>query len=288
MALAAKKSVETVLPQPRWDGSDLQGKTILLRAEQGLGDTLHFIRYAALVKQRGGTVVVACQKPLLRLLQTCPGIDRLVVRGTELPPFDVQAPLLSLPGIFQTALTSIPARVPYVFADAGLVEHWRQRLATLPGFKVGIAWQGNPQVSKVQPHFIPLGAFEPLARLPEVQLISLQKGPGAEQLTTLNPAFPVTDLGTLDEAAGPFMDTAAIVKNLDLVISADTVTAHLAGALGVPTWVALPFFPDWRWLLDREDSPWYPTLRLFRQAETGGWPSVFARMTAALAHRAGN
>ncbi len=235
-------------PQPRWDGGPLHGKTILLHAEQGLGDTLQFIRYAPLVKERGGTVVVACQRPLLPLLRDCPGVDRLAAQGDPLPPFDVHAPLLSLPLLFGTDLNSIPAAVPYLRADPALVEHWRAQLAARPGFKVGIAWKGSDKHKRDHARSIPLEAFEPLARVPGVRLVSLQKGAGGEQVRALAGRFPVAELPGLDEASGPFVDTAAVLCCLDLVVCCDTALGHLAGALGVPCWLALTAVPDWRWL----------------------------------------
>ncbi len=266
-----------------WDGQPLEGRTILLHAEQGLGDTIQFVRYVALVKQRGGVVVVECPRPLMSLLRSCAGIDQLVERGEELPAFDLQAPLLSLPGIFHTALGDIPAAIPYLFADPGLAERWRQELGGIAGFKIGIAWQGNPKPRNDRHRSIPLGCFEPLASLPGARFFSLQKGAGVEQLQDVAERFPVTEFGSrLDEASGAFMDTAAVLVNLDLMITCDTAVAHLAGALGVPVWVALPFIPDWRWLLDRSDSPWYPTMRLFRQHGRGDWQGVFQTIKVAL------
>jgi hypothetical protein len=269
--------------QPRWNGSPLGGKTILLWAEQGLGDTVQFIRYAPLVKQRGGRIIVASQPALIRLLQSCPGIDQLVAKDTPPPPFDVYAPLMSVPGIMGTTMTNVPGTVPYLHADPTLVEHWRRELAALKGFKIGIAWQGNPGYRKDRFRSVPLAYFEPLSRISGVQLLSLQKGPGTEQLAALNPRWPVLDLGgRLDEASGPFRDTAAIMQVLDLVIASDSVVAHLAGALGVPVWVALPRMPDWRWMLHREDSPWYPTMRLFRGTRDGQWGDVFEGIARAV------
>jgi Flp pilus assembly protein TadD len=269
--------------QPLWDGSPLGGRTILLHAEQGFGDTLQFIRYVPLVQARGGRVVVECQKPLIDLLATCPGVAQVVDREAILPDFDVYAPLLSLPGIFHTTLATIPAEVPYLKPDAETVRRWQRELEGFPGFKIGIAWQGNPSHRRDHFRSFPLALFEPLARIPGVYLFSLQKGPGAEQLDALGGRFPVTDLGRqLDGSSRSFLEGAALVQNLDLVICADTALAHLAGALAKPVWVALPFPPDWRWLLEREDSPWYPTLRLFRQTTPGDWQDVFARITEAL------
>ncbi len=267
---------------PRWQGQPLQGQTILLRAEQGLGDTLQFIRYAALVKQRGGRVLVECQQPLLQLLARCPGIDGLVARGaTPSEKVDVQAPLLSLPCLFGTTLATVPAPIPYLSADPCLVEHWRQQLCPLPAFKIGIAWQGSLLYRSDRARSIPLTAFAPLGRLKGVQLISLQKGLGTEQLRDVADHLAILDLGSrLDETAGAFMDTAAVMHSLDLVLTCDTALGHLAGALGVPVWLALPFVSDWRWLLHRDESPWYPNVRLFRQREPGNWPEVFERIAA--------
>jgi tetratricopeptide (TPR) repeat protein len=281
---APHRSAKRHFEQPPWDGAELDGRTILLYAEQGLGDTIQFMRYVPMVRERGGRVIVECQPALSRFLGGCDGFDQLLVQGSKLPHFDVQAPLLSLPRMFGTTLASIPASVPYCHADAQLVEHWRKILLDIgKAFKVGIAWQGTPSYRHDRLRSIPLAHFEPLARLPGVTLISLQKGPGTEQLQAIAGKFTVVDLGgNLDETAGAFMDTAAVMKNLDLVISSDTAVAHLAGALGIPVWTALQFVPDWRWLLEREDSPWYPTMRLFRQTRHGDWDGVFNRVAEEL------
>jgi tetratricopeptide (TPR) repeat protein len=273
-----KRQKEMQLPpfrQARWTGFPLEGRTILLYAEQGLGDTLQFTRYATLVKRRGGLVIAACQEALLPLLASCPGVGQLVAIGSQVPDFDTHAPLLSLPGIFGTTLATVPADVPYLFADLKLSEHWRQILGNSGAFEIGIAWQGNPSHHNDRHRSIPLVSFEPLARLDRVRLSSLQKGPGVEQLAGARERFPVLDLGSRFQS---FQDTAAVLANLDLVITVDSAVAHCAGALGVPVWVLLPFYPDWRWLLDRQDSPWYPTMRLFRQTEPGKWDSVFNRV----------
>jgi tetratricopeptide (TPR) repeat protein len=274
-------------PQPLWDGSPLSGKTILLYAEQGLGDTIQFIRYASLVKKRGGRVTVECQPPLLRLLETCEGVDVLLPRGAPLPAFDVYLPLLSAPRVFGTTLTTVPAGIPYLNADDGLVEQWRQQLEAATevrgGLRIGIAWQGNPKFGQDRRRSIPLASFAPLARLPGVTLVSMQKGFGVEQLRELGIDFPLVVWGDrLDRESGPFMDTAALMKSLDLIISCDTAIAHLAGALGVPLWMALARVPHWIWLLERNDSPWYPNARLFRQSEHGSWNEVFEQMTTEL------
>jgi hypothetical protein len=287
--------------QPPWDGRPLEGRTILLHAEQGFGDTIQFIRYAPLVEQCGARVIVECQKPLVRLLAAWPQLEQVVPQGEPLPPFDVHAPLLSLPGIFHTSLETIPAQTPYFFATPDLIEHWRAELSTCPktpcgagvppaqaagtaapqgrARKIGIVWHGDPRQENNRARSIPLGCFESLAGLHGVQLVSLQKGPGLEQLQNAAGRFPIEEAGSrLDD----FMDTAAAIMNLDLVIACDTAVAHLAGALGALVWVALCYVPDWRWLLDRSDSPWYPTMRLFRQEQPGDWAGVFEEIRAAL------
>jgi tetratricopeptide (TPR) repeat protein len=267
--------------EPWWDGSPLAGRTVLLHADGALGDTILFARYAPLVKQRGGTVFLACFKALLRLLASLRGVDRLLEDGAPMPAFDCVVPLQNLPGIFCSTPDTVPADVPYLFADPALVEHWRRELPAGRAFRVGIAWQGAPRTGIFRNRSFALAQFAPLAAVPGVQLISLQKGFGSEQVREV--PFPVLDLGPgLDEAAGPFMDTAAVMKNLDLVIAPDTSLLHLAGALGVPAWGVLPFAPYWYWMRDREDSPWYPSVRLFRQRTWGDWEDVFERMAAAL------
>jgi hypothetical protein len=192
--------------------------------------------------------------------------------------------VLSLPGLLGTTLATIPATVPYLEAPAALVEKWRHDLAGSPGLRVGIAWQGNIAHKLDRYRSVPLIMFEPLARIEGVRLMSLQKGPGAEQVAGVADRFPISNVGS--GLPDDFAETAGVLKNLDLVITVDTALAHLAGALGVPTWVVLPFVPDWRWQLEREDSPWYPTLRLFRQRQPGAWGEVFERLTAALQTRA--
>ena len=265
--------------QPLWDGSPLDGRTILLHADHGLGDAIQFIRYVPLVRQRGGRVILQCCGPLARLLATSPGIERVVVIGDDVPDSDVYAPLMSLPGIFGTTLETISADVPYLFPEESLVERWRGELAPTHELRVGIAWQGNPQHTRDRSRSFRLSQFEAISRPPGLRLFSLQKFHGSEQLGDIEGRFAVTDLGIrLDD----MMDTAAVMENLDLVIVADSALAHLAGALGVPVWVALPFAPDWRWLRGRDDSPWHPTMRLFRQRRLGDWDEVFERIAAEL------
>jgi len=267
--------------QPLWQGENLAGRTILLHVEQGFGDTLQFVRYAPLVKAHSGaTVVLECQPPLLRLLTMSSVADRLVARGEPLPSFDVHAPLLSLPYLMHTtSVERIPVSVPYLGCDPELLQHWRTRLEAVPGFRVGIVWQGSPTNVNDRWRSVPLERFAPLSEVPGVSLISLQKGFGSEQLRGWTGQGSPLDLAA---EFTDFADTAAVLKCLDLVITVDTSVAHLAGALGVPAWVALPFAPDWRWLLERQDSPWYPSLRLFRQTQPGDWSDVFHRVQTAL------
>lgn len=263
---------------PLWNGEPLEGATILLTAEQGLGDTLQFVRYARDVEARGGRVILQCQRALARLLARTPGVEATIAQDDlPLPACQVRAPLASLPGLFGTRLSTIPAQVPYVFPDADVARAWHERLTGTPGLRVGIAWRGNPQHSGDRQRSIPLERFEVLA-LPGVQLFSLQKDCTAAEGEVLsrwgaeNLADELTD----------FDATAAVVTNLDLVVSCDSSVAHLAGSLARPVWVALPFAPDWRWLTQREDSPWYPTMRLFRQPRPGEWRAVFERVARAL------
>lgn len=278
--------------RPRWQtwdgslqtGTDAQDRTIVLLAEQGLGDTLQFVRYAAMLEAQGARVIVECPAALHPLLARTPGVSQWISPADPAPEADGCVPLLSMPHRIGTTLETIPADVPYIFADEARLAAWREKLSGRGEFNVGIAWQGNPHCPGDAQRSIPLAQFEPLARVPDVRLFSLQKGPGADQLAAVAEAWGVVDFGDeLDAAGGAFMDTAAIMKHLDLVITSDTAHAHLAGALGVPVWVALQFVPDWRWLLNRDDSPWYPTMRLFRQTQPGDWPDVFHRIAGQLA-----
>ncbi|MEX0979056.1 MAG: tetratricopeptide repeat-containing glycosyltransferase family protein, partial [Pirellulales bacterium] len=269
---------------PRWQGQPLEGRTVLLVGEQGLGDVIQMIRFANTLKRSAATVLVECKPTLQALLKTAPGIDRFVNPGeAQREAFDFYVPLLSLPGALGTTLETIPAEVPYLFAEPGRIEHWRRELSGSSEFKVGIAWQGRPTYALDAFRSIPLAEFAPLAECPRVRLFALQKGHGREQLESLDGKLPIVDLAaSLDLGSDAFVDTAAVMMNLDLVITSDTSMAHLAGALGVDVWVALAQVPDWRWLLDRQHSPWYPTMRLFRQPRLGDWADVFAQMAGPL------
>ncbi|GFO65348.1 tetratricopeptide repeat protein [Geomonas paludis] len=268
-----------VLPQPLWDGSPLTGKRILLHAEQGFGDTFQFVRYAPVLAAQGATVLVQCQAtPIAPVLTTVPGVARVLVRGEPLPEFDCHAPLMSLPHLCGTLLDTIPADIPYLAADPCLVGRWQ---AALPGdgLRVGLVWAGRKTYKDDLKRSLTLSLFAPLAQVAGARFCALQVGDGAEQAATPPPGMELTDLGA---GIKSFADTAAILSQLDLVISADTAVAHLAGGLGVPVWVLLPMACDWRWLMDREDSPWYPTARLFRQRRRGDWGEVLERVARQL------
>jgi tetratricopeptide (TPR) repeat protein/SAM-dependent methyltransferase len=265
------------LTQPQWRGEPLNGARILLHAEQGLGDTLQALRYLPMVQAAGGSVVLEVQAPLLRIAAGLPGVTSLVAAGEPLPAFDWHCPLMSLPLACGTTLATIPASVPYLSTPREALA----KAAALPwpasGLRVGIVWAGNPSHIKDRYRSLPLALLEPLLHLEGVHFFSLQKGPATDELATA-PA-PFTDLG---HAIEDMADTAALMEHLDLVIAVDTSVVHLAGALGKPVWVMLPISPDWRWLLDREDSPWYPSMRLFRQTKLEDWPSVVSMVRTAL------
>lgn len=269
-------------PKPLWDGGDLAGRSILIHAEQGLGATVMFLRYVPLVAARGGTVILDVQRPLRGLAARLPGVARLVEDAGRLPRFDCQLPVLSLPKVFATSLATVPATVPYLSVDPERIALWRQRIGAR-GFRVGIAWQGNPGYGRDRDRSIPVTHYVPLAQVPGVRLISLQQQHGLDQLAAWPKDVALETPAGVD--AADYSDTAAAMMNLDLVITSDTSIAHVAGALGRPVWVALGYVPDWRWLLGRDDSPWYPTLRLFRQPTRGDWQTVFARLRAELTRR---
>ncbi|MBV8143689.1 MAG: tetratricopeptide repeat protein, partial [Gammaproteobacteria bacterium] len=271
---------------PRWNGEPLAGRTLLVHAEQGLGDVIQFCRYLPLLAAQRASVVFEVMPALKALLRSLPPSISLVGRGEPLPPVDYYCPLLSLPLAFNTRLDTIPAQVPYLSAEPQRTSRWMQRLEELPGLRVGVAWQGNLAVEKLiwaRGRSIPLAALEPLAQLPGISLVSLQKGPGLEQLRSVPFAERITDLSAdLDRGPDAFLDTAAVMAGLDLVISSDTSVAHLAGALGRPVWTVLAASPEWRWGLERSDSPWYPTMRLFRQTADGDWNPAVTTIAAAL------
>ena len=270
--------------QPRWDGQPLGEQTLLLHAEQGFGDTLQFCRYVPLAAQRA-RIVLEIQEPLQGLLKrSFPGIDQIILRGDDLPKFDYHCPLLSLPLAFDTALATIPAATPYLTPDPTKMAQWRDRLARLPGLRVGIVWRGNQAYaeSKMKRDLDPT-YLATLADIPHVSFVSLQKDLSPVEQTQIADTLPMTDW-TADLHS--FDDTAALIAGLDLVLAVDTAVVHLAGALGRPTWLLNRFDPCWRWMRDRDDSPWYPGLRQFRQTTPGVWQDVIANAKSALTSQA--
>lgn len=271
---------ERHFPQPRWDGSPLMGRSILLHCEQGFGDTIQFIRYATLVAQRGGRVVVECQVATLkRLIAGVTGVAEVVAAPESLPDFDCHVPLLSLPLIFRTTLIQIPAEIPYLQADPRDVAAWRDRLGSSTALLVGLVWAGRGNLVLNRKRTCNLDSFAPLASVPDTIFYSLQVGDGSEQAATTPAGMRLKDLTS---HIRDFADTAALISNLDLVITIDTAVAHLAGAMGKPTWLLLPYAADWRWLPDSENTPWYPDMRLFRQSRAGDWQGVMVSVKAAL------
>ncbi|AWJ86569.1 glycosyltransferase (plasmid) [Azospirillum sp. TSH58] len=267
------------LPAPPWAGEPLDGRRILLHAEQGFGDTIQFARYAPLVARAGGRVILDVHPLQFRLLRSLGPEIQVLVRGPAPAPHDLHCPLMSLPRAFGTELASIPAPPAYLAAEPDEVARWGRRIAevdtrTASGPRVGLVWAGNPNHRNDRNRSIPADRLAPLLDTPGLRLFSLQTG----DATAARPAaLPDLTAGIRD-----FADSAAILANLDLVIAVDTATIHLAGALGVPAWLLLPYAPDWRWLLDRTDSPWYPSLRLFRQPRPGDWDSVLRTVAAEL------
>ena len=277
-------------PKPIWDGSNLDGKIILLHTDDGFGDTIQFIRYAPLVAQRGGRVILACPKPLMRLLTTIPGIEQLLEGKNALPEeFHVHAPLLSLPHCLGTTLESIPNHIPYITLPNS--ENWAASNAPFlpehpPGtlLKVGFVWatggrERSGDLTANDKRSCPSSLFLKLLSLPGICLYSLQVGRWATEINEFNGENRLQNLSSQIE---DFADTAALIDQLDLVISVDTGVVHLAGAMGRPVWTLLAFDPDWRWMRERENSPWYPSMRLFRQQQSGDWESVFEQVVQAL------
>lgn len=263
-------------------------KKILLRPEGGLGDTLNFVRYAECLKNMGADVIVACQKPLIPLLSRCNYIDQLIPCGAALPEYNADATLMSLPAIFGDNDTTVPHNIPYLFADPALVAYWKQQLATDTNFKVGICWQADlhndiPSKLPIARRGVPLQNFAPLSTIDGVSFYNLQKYDGVEQLSTLPSDFQLHVFDNFDEQSGPFMDTAALIKNLDLVITVDTAMTHLAGGLGTQVWLLHPYATaDWRWICHRTDSYWYPGLRIFKQQKPFDYDGVMENVRIAL------
>ncbi|WP_094603225.1 Beta-barrel assembly-enhancing protease [Sporomusa silvacetica DSM 10669] len=269
--------------KPRWGGENFSGKRLLIYDEQGFGDAIQFCRYLPLVKARGGIVQFSTKLPLLRLFTNFPGIDELIEHTTAAiaqAQFDLTVPLMSLPHIFGTTLHTIPASVPYLTVDQHSIAAWRSKMnCSSTNLRVGLAWAGNPENISGQSRTCGLQAMAPLAGIPSLTFYSLQKGEAANETNTPPPGMRLIDL--TDDIAD-FADTAALIMNLDLVVSVDTAVAHLAGALGKPVWTLLPVDGEWRWLLARSDTPWYPTMRLFRQSTPGDWNGVMAAVAQEL------
>jgi tetratricopeptide (TPR) repeat protein len=266
------------LSQPFWDGSNLDGKSILLHTEQGLGDAIQFARYVPQVKSRGGVVHLLCQPQLKRLFEGQLQLDSVTADEKSLPGLDVQLPLMSLPRVLGG--DQIPSDVPYLRANPTQSAEWKSRVARQPaGLKVGLVWSGRTGTLLQNRRALSLDQLAPLSQVPGVQFYSLQKGDAAAQTKSPPPGMSLTDF-TAD--LSDFADTAALIDNLDLVISVDTAAAHLAGAMGKKVWIMIPYSPDWRWHLNRTDSPWYPTARLFRQPAFADWTSVVRDVADAL------
>ena len=260
-------------PEPQWKGEPLNGANILIHAEQGLGDTLQFLRYVPMVVQAGGQIFLEVPETIRRLAAEIRGVSAVIATGEALPPFEWQCPMMSLPLAFQTTVDSIPSHVPYL----SIPDVAQKSADKLPwparGLRVGLVWGATPRPFEDSDRSIPLSAFDPILSVEGAHFFSLQIGPQSAQLEAV--AALVTDLcGNIQD----FADTAALVAHLDLVITVDTSVAHIAGALAKPTWILLPFASDWRWLTHREDSPWYPTVRLFRQPRPRDWRSVIERV----------
>lgn len=271
-------------PQPLWTGAeDIRGRTLFAYVEQGLGDAIQFYRYVSFALERGAKVVLSVPNRLLGLLRGAKPTVELIGWGQEPARFDFHIPLASIPLAAGMSAGTIPAWDHYLAAEPARVVHWQSVLGS-HGFRIGIAWQGKEQVRGLEGKSFPVAVLAKIANLPDVRLISLQKGDGAEQLDHL-PAGMAVEIYDFDEGHDAFLDTAAMMRACDLVITADTAPAHLAGSLGVPAWVALKHVPDWRWFLGRDDSPWYPGVRLFRQPATSDWGSVFDAMADQLVSR---
>ena len=263
---------------PRWHGEALNGKRILLYGEQGLGDTLQFFRYVPLVAKRGGHVVLQVQPRLGRLLAGSRRGKEIVTKADLPTNIDYQCPLPSLPFIFETELATIPSHVPYLTLDANEVERWSNRV-TSSGLRVGLSWAGDPRHIRDRHRSIPLESFQPLLQLRRASFFSLQRGDAASQIQDLPGGLAIVDL---EAECNDFAETAAAIAVLDLIITVDTSIAHLAGALGKEVWILLSYVPDWRWLLEGDRSPWYPTARLFRQPGPGDWKAVIEQVSTEL------
>ena len=270
-----------VLNAAPWHGEPLAGRSIVVYSEQGLGDAIQFARFLPRLKEMGAKLTFLCHPNLVRLFRPYAAEMEVIAFCEPGRRFDFQCALMSLPLRLGTELASLPAQIPYLFAEEQLIAKWRERIGD-QGFRIGICWQGNPKGQIDKGRSVPLAKFAPLAQVPGVRLISLQKSHGLDQLAQAPAGMKIETLGAFDEGDDGFIDSAAIMQSLDLIVTSDTAIPHLAGALGRPTWVALKHIPDWRWMLARDDSPWYPTMRLFRQPARGDWDSAFAEIADSL------
>jgi hypothetical protein len=266
--------------QPAWNGESFPNRRLLIHAEQGFGDAIQFVRYASLAAEHGGEVLIECPRPLAGLFQSMEGGHTVIATGNPLPPFDLHLPMLSLPLVFRTTLETIPRNVPYLRADPERTEKWRARLGDRQrGLRVGLVWQGSRKTPLLQKRDVALRSLLPLWKVKGVEFVSLQISPEARQIQELPGDCEIVDfIAEIHD----FVDTAALMTHLDLIISVDTAAAHLAGALGRPVWTLISFELDWRWGLEGEDTPWYPTMRLFRQQITDDWDSVVRRVAGEL------
>jgi glycosyl transferase family 9 (putative heptosyltransferase) len=263
---------------PRWQGEPLPGKTLLLWADQGMGDCIMMMRYLPEVKARAaGRIVVQCPLALERMFRAMPEVHDVIGPVGVPGVLDRQCPIMSLPFVFGTRLGTIPHKVPYISIPGDLDEQWRARLASVAAPRVGLAWAGRKGLPRDELRSVPLRRFAALFDIPGVRFVSLQKGEEARQIRDTG-----CKIHDLMDQANDLLDTAALLRQLDLVISVDTSVAHLAGALGKPVWLLNRLESEWRWMLEREDSPWYPTMRIFRQDALGDWDAVIARVATAL------
>lgn len=288
--LLIKKYNNREFSHTQWDGSSLAGKTILVHSEQGFGDTFQFVRFLPMVKACGGTVIFECQQGLSPLLKHCYGFDKIVERPPDAKTnetYDVHLPLMSSAKIFGVTAENIPADVPYIESDPELVKKWESEILAKTNktmseiqnpFKAGLVWSGKPDRKYNFVRSCPLSEFSPLGDIPNLVVFSLQKGDAVKQIENHGTGLSIINLDQTLDIIGKFVDTAAVIANLDIVISIDSAVAHLAAALGKPVWLILPYAHDWRWLMDREDSPWYPNVRLFRQHKEGDWKAVMRRV----------
>jgi len=269
---------------PVWDGTQLDGRGILVRGEQGAGDNIQFMRYLPMVSAMGGQVSALTLPGMKRLFSSMSESATILEPGDHAGGLHVEIPIMDLPGVLGTTSESIPAPIPYLRAEPELAENWRLRLGPAKGLRVGLCWQGNSDMPRDELRSVPLNRFAPLMSVPGTEWFGLQVGSGEDQVPSFNAPGSFVHLGPrLRGGPDKFINDAAVMEQLDLVISVDTSVAHLAGAVGKSVWILLAREADWRWMLERQDTPWYPTARLFRQTVSGDWEAPLSEMTSALA-----